>query len=93
MTDAQLQHLRTEAREAAHDVIARALVTVDAPAGLDIRPVVAPASAAGLLLDRAGPDSLLVVGTRGYGAIGSVVVGSVSHQCLHHAHGPMVVVP
>jgi nucleotide-binding universal stress UspA family protein len=91
--DAQADQLQGDAREAAHDVVERALVTVDAAAGIEIQPVVAPGSPAGLLLDRVGPDTLLVVGTRGFGSIGQIVVGSVSHQCLHHADGPMVVVP
>ena len=47
---------------------------------------------AGLLLDRAGADTLLVVGTRGRALVGQMLIGSVTHQCLHHARGPVVVV-
>ena len=36
---------------------------------------------------------IVVVGPHGRGTIGRVVFGSVSHQCLHHAAGPVVVVP
>jgi nucleotide-binding universal stress UspA family protein len=35
---------------------------------------------------------LLVVGSRGRGAIGSAVLGSVVHGVLHHAHCPVAVV-
>jgi len=46
-----------------------------------------------VLLDAAGPGVLLVVGTRGHGALSRAVMGSVSSSLLHHVHGPVVVVP
>ena len=35
---------------------------------------------------------LLVVGSRGHGSIGGLVLGSVSQQCAHLAHCPVIVV-
>lgn len=48
---------------------------------------------AGVLLELAGGDHLLVVGAHGGGPLTDMPFGSVSHQCLHHVCGPMVIVP
>ena len=44
------------------------------------------------LIDTAGPDGLLVVGSRGRGSLRGAVLGSVSQQCAQYAQGPVVVV-
>ncbi|GLX11412.1 universal stress protein [Microbispora sp. NBRC 16548] len=45
-----------------------------------------------VLVEAAEKADLLVVGSRGHGAIGSVVLGSVSRAVLHHAGCPVAVV-
>ncbi len=45
------------------------------------------------LIDASKNSDLLVVGTRGGGGFGSLVLGSVSSQVVHHSACPVVVVP
>ena len=47
---------------------------------------------AGALLDEAGPDDLLVVGSRGHGGFSSLLLGSVAIQTATHARGSVVVI-
>ena len=44
------------------------------------------------LLDKAGPDDQLVVGSRGRGGFADLLLGSVASQCAQHARGVLVVV-
>ena len=48
---------------------------------------------AATLAHRAGPDDLIVVGTRGYGAIRDWLMASVSCGCAANAPCPVIVVP
>lgn len=57
-----------------------------------VSPLAVMDRASSALLDTAEGADLLVVGTRKRGAVGGLI-GSVSHQCVHHAHCPVVVVP
>jgi nucleotide-binding universal stress UspA family protein len=88
-----VEQSRRRAEQAAAEVAEHALAMVRTPAGVQVERVVAEGSPAGVLLDRAERAALLVVGTRGHGLVGRMALGSVSHQCLHHAAGPVVVVP
>jgi nucleotide-binding universal stress UspA family protein len=58
-----------------------------------VRPKLVEDGAAGALIEAASDASLLVVGSHGRGWLGSAMVGSVSQQCVTHAHPPVVVVP
>ena len=55
-------------------------------------PQIRHGSAAAGLLFEAGPEDLLVVGSRGHGGFVGLVLGSVAMQCTKHARGAVVVV-
>lgn len=62
-------------------------------AGLEISCAAAEGTPAKVLLGAAGEADLLVVGSRGRGGFGALLLGSVSQQCAHHATCPVVIVP
>ena len=49
--------------------------------------------AADVIVDASEDADLIVVGTRGRGAIATLVLGSTSQAVIHHAGRPVVVVP
>ena len=77
-----------------HDLIDGALDKVaEDVAGVSIERRAIEGSAPAVLLDRAKEADLLVLGSRGLGGFGGLLLGSVSQQCAHHATSPVVVVP
>ena len=61
--------------------------------GVDATGTLILESAARALIDASTDTELLVVGSRGRGAVAATLLGSVSQACLRHAHCPVVVVP
>jgi nucleotide-binding universal stress UspA family protein len=74
------------AREAARRALERTSVRVDAEA------VVLPGEGAAMLVERSERLDLLVCGSRGYGPLRAVLLGSVSRALAHHGRCPLIVV-
>jgi len=79
--------LATAVTEMVADVTTRLGIQVE------VDELVIQGAPAKVLLDQAKGASLLVVGTRGHGAFGGMLLGSVSQHCVQHAPCPVVVVP
>ena len=75
----------------AREKLDRMLASVDTE-GLELDPVVTAVPAPQALVDRSADCDLLVVGSRGRGEFRGLVLGSVSMQCVLHAHCPVTVV-
>jgi nucleotide-binding universal stress UspA family protein len=84
-----LDQARTSAREEVDKTLARLAgggpetVTVEAVSGFPSE----------VLIDASRDADILVVGSRGSGGFGRLLLGSVSSQVAHHAHCPVVVIP
>ncbi|OHV32279.1 MULTISPECIES: universal stress protein [Pseudofrankia] len=77
----------------ADDVLAQAVkLGLDDAPRLTVESVVSPDSAIRALLREAREAQLLVVGNRGHGGFARLLLGSVSHQCVLHAHSDVAVV-
>jgi nucleotide-binding universal stress UspA family protein len=61
-------------------------------AAVPVHPEVRYGQPAQQLIDTAGDDGLVVVGSRGRGGVRGAVLGSVGQQCAQYARGPVVVV-
>lgn len=84
-----LSEVALQARNGLDEVLAQ---TLPDHHGVVVSTLVVHENAPWGLLDAAGTDDLLVVGSRGRGGFASLVLGSVATQVTHHAHGPVVVV-
>jgi nucleotide-binding universal stress UspA family protein len=76
---------------AAKEVIDEAKSTLDPD--LLVETEIANESAGRALITASDGADLVVVGARGLGGFKGLLLGSVSQQVAHHAHGPIVIVP
>jgi nucleotide-binding universal stress UspA family protein len=83
--------LRAERHEAAQRIAARAVAGV--PEDVEIEPMVLDGEPAAELAAASPELDLLVCGSRGYGPLGAVMLGSVSKRLLHRVAAPLLVIP
>ena len=83
----------TEAvRKAAEDAVQKAVSQVGEPAPTSVTVRAVTGVAAHELVAASADADLVVVGSRGGGGFGRMVLGSVSHQVASHAQSPVVVI-
>ncbi len=83
------EHARTETETIVHDALERVPDTV----GVTSVVTDAPVRPALVKQIESGGHDLVVMGSRGRGAVGSALLGSVSHHVLHHGGVPVLIVP
>lgn len=84
----------TIARQRADSLVQRAIDTAGSGGDQDtvVKQMVVARDPARTLVEMSRTADMLVVGSRGRGGFTGLLLGSVSQQCLHHAHCPVVVV-
>jgi nucleotide-binding universal stress UspA family protein len=81
-----------ELADYALDTLARAVSEASAARPtVKVEAKVVEGAAAEVLIDASKRASLLVVGSRGHGGFVGLLLGSVSQQCVIHAHCPVMV--
>lgn len=93
LVDGLVQELSTAASAVAEDELRRAVEQVPGADEGRGRAIAVQGPAAHVLGREADGAALLVVGSRGAGVLSRAVLGSVSSSVLHHATGPVAVVP
>ena len=86
-----IKELLAARHETAEAVVAGAAESL--PADIDVEPVVLDGDPVSALTKASAELDLLVCGSRGYGPLGAVMLGSVSRRLLHRAAGPLLVIP
>jgi nucleotide-binding universal stress UspA family protein len=80
-------------RQAAQDVVQKAVDAAGAPAPASVTVRAVSGIAAQELITASKDSDLVVVGSRGGGGFSRLMLGSVSSQVVNHASCPVVVIP
>jgi nucleotide-binding universal stress UspA family protein len=81
-----------EIEKAAGEALEREIETASG-SDVTIERFIREGPAGDVIVDASRDAELVVVGTRGRGAVAALVLGSTSHHVIQHAHAPVVVVP
>jgi nucleotide-binding universal stress UspA family protein len=82
------QQVEAEAKQFLQGVLAKAPSTE----GLDVQWLAIPGNPSEVLIEASREATLLVIGSRGIGGFMGLLMGSVSTQCVHYSHCPVLVV-
>lgn len=74
-------------------VLADALAALSPPEGAEVVLEAIMGRPADVLIAASKEAEMLVLGSRGHGDLGSVLLGSTGMHCVHHASCPVVIVP
>ena len=80
--------VESEAKKFLQGIMAKAPSTE----GLDVEWLAVPGNPSEVLIEASKEATLLVVGSRGVGGFIGLLMGSVSTQCVHYSHCPVLVV-
>jgi nucleotide-binding universal stress UspA family protein len=92
MSDA-VDKIRDNALNETEEIFQDSLARVPEAKDLHVAKVALMGGAEQVLRDAAGGTRMIVVGSRGAGALSRAVLGSVSSSVLHHATAPVAIVP
>ena len=87
------EHKVEEIRTAAQDAVSKAAAALGSQQPRSVTVVAVSGFPAKTLIDASDGADLLVVGSRGGGGFGSLFLGAISSQVVHHAKCPVVVIP
>ena len=85
--------LAESAERDADEVLARAVEKLGSDPGIHIETASVHGHPAKVLPEQASGATLLVIGTRGHGALAGLALGSVSQAVAHHCPVPLTIVP
>lgn len=85
--------VETPLREALDRAVAEALADTPQAAAVPLLSRVVEGHPAWVLVESAAGADLLVVGSRGHGAMSGLLLGSVGLHCATHARCPVLIVP
>ena len=83
---------REEFQDAATEALEATIRAIPDEDGVKVQRRVVEGAPAAVLVDESRGAELLVVGSRGHGGFGRLLLGSVSQQCAQHAECPVVIV-